>query len=58
MSYEMASVLIFGAIVVGVCLTMCAAVMGFRKPDRGIDQLGRALSKTKDDPIEPARFVP
>lgn len=55
----MDSFLIFFAIVVGLCLIMFAAVMGFRKPDKkGIDQLGKALSKTKDDPIEPARFVP
>jgi len=58
MSYEVASVLIFGAIVVGVCLIMFAAVLGVRKPDKGIDQFGKALSKTKDDPIEPARLVP
>ena len=54
----MASFLIFGAIVAGACLIMFAAVMGFRKPDKGIGQLGKALSKTEDDPIEPARFVP
>ena len=54
----MASVLIFGAIVVGVCLILFTAVMGSRRPDKGIEQFGKALSKTKDDPIEPARFVP
>jgi len=55
----MASYLIFGTIVVGVRLIMFAPVVGFRKPDKkGIEQLGKALSKTKDDPIEPARLVP
>jgi hypothetical protein len=42
--------------------TVSAAVIAFRKSDKtrikGIARLGKALSESKDDPIEPARFVP
>ena len=58
MSSEMVRVLIFGAIVGGVCLILFTAVIESRRPDKGIEQFGKALSKTKDDSIEPARFVP
>jgi hypothetical protein len=58
----MANFLIFGAIVAGIDLIMLAAVIAFRKSDKtrikGIARLGKTLSESKDDPIEPARFVP
>jgi hypothetical protein len=58
----MANFLIFGAIVAGIDLIMLSAVIAFRKSDKtrikGIARLGKALSDTKEDPIEPVRFVP
>lgn len=58
----MASLLILGAIIWGITLTVLAIVMGLRKRDKSqrerIARLEQAMMKTKDDPIEPARFVP
>lgn len=58
----MASFLILGAMIWGVGLIVLAIVAGLRKPDKSeaerIARLDKAMMKTKDDAIEPARFVP
>jgi hypothetical protein len=50
------------AIIWGIILIVVAVVTGLRKPSKSeaerIARLDRAMMKTKDDPIEPARFVP
>jgi len=59
---HIASLLILGAIIWGIALIVLAIVTGLRRPDKSeakrIARLDKAMMRTKDDPIEPARFVP
>jgi len=55
-------ILIYGAVVVGMTLIWVVVVIRLRKRRKsaidGISRLEEAMMKSKDDPIEPARFVP
>jgi hypothetical protein len=55
-------ILIYGAVVVGMALLWVGVVIGLSKRHKsavgGISRLEEAMMKSKDDPIEPARFVP
>jgi len=58
---DMVSLLILGAIVLGLALVVLAVIVGRRKRDKTLERIARieeAMMKTRDDPIEPARFVP
>ena len=55
-------IFIYGAIVLGIGFTFLGAVVVLRKRRKAaLDSIARledAMMKSKDDPFEPARFVP